>query len=108
MNFRSFKIMPRRQDAHAIVNAAFLLSVDSKCVVRDRPRLVFGGISKTFARAERCEAALAGKDLSDEATLRQALTALRDECVPDAHPISADAGYRRHLALALFYKVRAN
>lgn len=47
--FRSFKITRRYQNAHAYVNAAFLLKVDkTSLMVTERPRLCFGGISANF------------------------------------------------------------
>jgi xanthine dehydrogenase/oxidase len=45
VHFRSFKITPRMQNAHAYVNAAFLADVDpATFVVKTKPSLVFGGI----------------------------------------------------------------
>ena len=43
---RSYKVMPRAENAHAYVNATFSMTVDSDggFSVTDSPSLVFGGI----------------------------------------------------------------
>lgn len=46
------QITRRYQNSHAYVNAAILMKVDPKrnFSVRDKPSIVFGGISPTFVR----------------------------------------------------------
>ncbi|XP_046679837.1 probable aldehyde oxidase 4 isoform X1 [Homalodisca vitripennis] len=47
---KTFKIMPRSQNAHAYVNAGFLFKVDKKdnFKVLEKPNIVFGGITPEF------------------------------------------------------------
>ena len=40
---RSFKITPRKQNAHAYVNAAFKFNLDASFTVTETPSVVFGG-----------------------------------------------------------------
>lgn len=44
--------MPRAQNAHAYVNAAFLVKVDKndKFRILERPTIAFGGITSQFVR----------------------------------------------------------
>ena len=48
--YRSFKIMPRATNCHAIVDAAFQINVDkdNKHTVQELPILAFGGINSYF------------------------------------------------------------
>lgn len=60
--------MPRRQNAHAYVTAAFAAKVaspSSDLTVEERPFLVYGGISGGFVRAANTERFLVGKKLDD-------------------------------------------
>lgn len=61
--YRSYKIMPRAQNAHAFVNAAFLFHLQSfgkkKAVVSCR--ICYGGIHPRFIHAEATEDFLTGK-----------------------------------------------
>lgn len=43
--FRSFKIMPRAQNAHAYVNAAFLLKFNENKTKVEAASICFGGIN---------------------------------------------------------------
>ena len=67
--FMSYKITPRSQNAHAYVNGACLIQVDSSFIVQQQPRLVFSGIVTGFNHASETEAYLVGKSLADEALL---------------------------------------
>lgn len=58
--FESYKIMPRAQNAHALVNAAFLFKLNKNNVV-ESARMVYGAISPAFVRATKTEAYLKGK-----------------------------------------------
>ena len=42
------KIMPRSQNAHALVNAGFLFKLDNNGNVLKRPNIIFGGIRPDF------------------------------------------------------------
>uniref|UniRef100_H2YPE4 FAD-binding PCMH-type domain-containing protein n=1 Tax=Ciona savignyi TaxID=51511 RepID=H2YPE4_CIOSA len=102
--FVSYKIMPRSQNAHAYVNAAFYAEM-----VNGKPtgelRLVFGGIRPDFARATDTETFLSGKEISNE-NLTASLKLLSAELAPtQVSPLDASVSYKLNLALGLFYKV---
>jgi len=56
------------QNAHAYVNAAFLVKFSESRTFVDKPRLVFGGISGDFVHASKTEEFLIGKRIDSEAT----------------------------------------
>ncbi|KAM3961487.1 LOW QUALITY PROTEIN: uncharacterized protein ACR2FA_004382 [Aphomia sociella] len=99
----SNQIMPRSQNAHAIVNAGFFKynDIDSKV---QTCRLVFGGLSSSFVRATSTESLLVGKKLFSNYTLQSALIILQNELVVKENPPEPSSAYRKQLALALFYK----
>nr|CAH7725832.1 unnamed protein product [Callosobruchus chinensis] len=97
------KIMPRAQNAHADVNAGFLFKLSPNQVV-ESPRIVFGGISATFVHASKTEELLKGKRLFDNKVLAQAFESLNKEIEPTWELPDATPTYRKHLAIALFYK----
>ncbi|XP_002000312.2 indole-3-acetaldehyde oxidase [Drosophila mojavensis] len=101
--FDSYKIMPRAQNAHAYVNAAFLLELDAESKVKNA-RICFGGIRPDFVHATPIEQLLVGRNPFDNALLEQVFDKLStllqpDEVLPDASP-----DYRRKLACGLLYK----
>ncbi|XP_070499173.1 uncharacterized protein [Chironomus tepperi] len=104
--FRSFKIMPRAQNAHAYVNAGFLLEMNQTKVIS--AKICFGGINPNFIHAEKTEKFLVGQDLFKNETLQQALSTLSDEINPDWVLPDASPEYRKNLALSLFYKFVLN
>jgi len=104
--FRSYKIMPRAQNAHAYVNAAFLLEMDSTKVIS--AKICYGGINPTFIHAEKTETFLIGENLFENKSLHNALTILNDEIKPDWILPDASSEYRKNLALSLFYKFVLN
>ncbi|CAH0625212.1 unnamed protein product [Chrysodeixis includens] len=101
----TFKIMPRSQSAHAIINAGFLYKMKSVSsnVVKDA-RIVFGGLSSSFVRATATEKFLAGRSLFTNDTLTSALKKLKEELVVVEHPPEPSVEYRKKAALGLFYK----
>ncbi|XP_028399776.1 xanthine dehydrogenase/oxidase-like isoform X2 [Dendronephthya gigantea] len=101
---RTFKIMPRHQNAHAYVNAGFRASIDSSLTVKSAATLVFGGVKLSPMRASATEQYLSGKNLLQLATLKGCLSALDKEIVPEASPLAASTEYRKSLAISLFYK----
>ncbi|XP_067673741.1 uncharacterized protein [Haliotis asinina] len=105
---QSFKISPRHQNAHAYVNAAFCMVLDSKNKVVGRPSLVFGGISPDTIHANKTEDLLMGKCLSDTSLLQDILKFLYAELEPAQQQLSASPRYRRQLAVNLFYKFLRN
>lgn len=100
--YRSYKIMLRAQNAHAYVNAGFLLKLDQNKVVS--ARICFGGISPTFIHASATETQILGQELHSNETLQATLDSLANEINPDSVLPDASPAYRKQLALALFYK----
>ncbi|XP_034488431.1 indole-3-acetaldehyde oxidase [Drosophila innubila] len=101
--YDSYKIMPRAQNAHAYVNAAFLLEMDSDSKVKSA-RICFGGIRPDFVHAKTIEELIAGRNPFENTLLEQVFTKLPtllqpDEVLPDASP-----AYRLSLACGLMYK----
>lgn len=101
-NFKTYKIRPRTQNAHAYVNAGFLLQMRDKKI--SEARICFGGISPQFVHAEKTEKFLVGKDLCENQTLQHALQLLSQEIQPDSVMPDASPEYRKDLAMSLFYK----
>ncbi|XP_013162076.1 PREDICTED: indole-3-acetaldehyde oxidase-like [Papilio xuthus] len=99
---RTYKIMPRAQNAHAIVNAGFLFQLSSSNVTSCC--LVFGNISPDFIRAKETERLLKGLDLYKDESLQKALAKLSQEIVPKEFPTEPSPHCRKAIALGLFYK----
>jgi xanthine dehydrogenase/oxidase len=101
----TYKVMPRFQNAHAYVNAGFRIQFDpSSFTVTTPPTLVFGGIAEHGVTAAQTASYLNGKVLTDKDTLRNALTILEKELVPNEPPVATSPKYRKTLACSLFYK----
>jgi xanthine dehydrogenase/oxidase len=103
-HFHTDKVASRAQNARAIMNAAFRLTLGHEGAITGAT-LVFGGVGRLPVRAARAEQALAGRTLSDE-TLAGALEALRAEVGQALVPWfdGVDPAGRVSLAEALFYK----
>ncbi|CAH2041771.1 unnamed protein product, partial [Iphiclides podalirius] len=95
-------VMPRAQNAHAIVNAGFMYKLQNGVV--HEARIVYGGLSPVFIRATNTENYLKGKALFTNDTLQTALHVLDSELIVTENPPEASVAYRRQLALSLFYK----
>lgn len=98
--------MPRAQNAHAYVNAGFLIKFEDGLV--SSARICFGGISPEFVHANKTEKLLIGKNLYENETLQEALQCLISELNPDWVLPDACPEYRKNLAAALFYKFVLN
>lgn len=96
--------MPRSQSAHAIVHSGFLYKLTPNNTVITA-RIVYGGLSPSFIRAEATERFLVGKPLFSNSTLQAALNILETELVVVESPPEASVKYRKQLSLSLFYKV---
>lgn len=109
--FRSYKIMPRAQNAHAMVNAAFLFEFstnDAKTVVKSC-RICYGGINPRFIHAKATEQLLTGvEDFYTDDVLQKAIKSLQVEIEPDSILPDPPADYRKTLAIALFYRFFLN
>ncbi|XP_028395681.1 xanthine dehydrogenase-like [Dendronephthya gigantea] len=101
---RTFKIMPRHQNAHAYVNAGFKVTMDSTYIIKGIPSLMFGGVKLSPFRASSTQQYLSGKNILDSETLKGCMNALDKEIIPESTPLTASAEYRKSLALSLFYK----
>lgn len=98
--------MPRAQNAHAYVNAAFLIELKDDKV--QKARICFGGIEPEFTHATKTEKLLEGQNLYTNDVLSKALNTLLTEIQPDWVLPDASPAYRQNLALALFYKFVLN
>ncbi|XP_047028790.1 probable aldehyde oxidase 2 [Helicoverpa zea] len=101
---KSFKIMCRSQNTHAIVNAGFLFEFKQNSMLLEKTSIVYGGISESFVHAEKTEELLKGKDPYTDETLQLALKSLHEEVNPVEAPPEPSAAYRRMLAVSLYYK----
>ncbi|CAH2267495.1 jg22583 [Pararge aegeria aegeria] len=101
--FRSYKIMPRSQNALAIVNAAFSAKMDNGSTI-DSISIVYGNISTDFIHASQTEAYLKGKNLFSNQVVQEAINILNKEILPMDKPPAQSPWARRKLAIGLFYK----
>ncbi|CAH1116797.1 unnamed protein product [Phaedon cochleariae] len=104
--YLTYKIMPRAQNAHAMVNAGFLIKFEND-VVQDA-RIVYGGINPQFVHAKLTENALKGKKLFDNGTLQIVFKYLEQEIKPDYVLPDPTPQYRQLLSISLFYKFNLN
>ena len=73
--FKSYKITPRWQNAHAYLNAAFKIATENRHI-KGRPTLVYGGINAATVHAVNTEKFLENKPISDS-VLKDALGVLQ-------------------------------
>ncbi|KAF5284774.1 hypothetical protein FQA39_LY04499 [Lamprigera yunnana] len=99
----SYKIMPRAQNAHALLNAGFLMKLDSDNVVQ-LASIVYGAVNPTFVHATKSENYLKGKQLFDNNTLQGLFETLNSEINPDFVLPDPSPTFRKQLAIALCYK----
>ncbi|KAL6263815.1 hypothetical protein P5V15_003898 [Pogonomyrmex californicus] len=102
--YRSYKIMPRAQNAHAHINAGFLFKLDGGGKVLEKPNIIFGGINEHFLHAKNTEQLLVGKSILDKQVLKTALETLHNELQPDHVLPDYSPEFRKTLAEGLFYK----
>ncbi|XP_059612740.1 uncharacterized protein LOC132259204 [Phlebotomus argentipes] len=100
----TYKIMPRAQNAHAMVNAGFLFKFSPGRSVAQSARICFGGINSRFIHASKTENLVMSKSLFSNETVALLMASLNEELkldwiLPDPSP-----RYRKLLALGLFYK----
>ncbi|XP_072939063.1 uncharacterized protein [Epargyreus clarus] len=101
--FKSYKILPRSQNALAIVNAGFLLKINAKNII-EYASIVYGNISASFIYAKRTQAYLIGKNILNNAVLQGAISLLNVDIVPTYDPAKPSPACRKKLAIGLFYK----
>ncbi|XP_015171182.1 PREDICTED: xanthine dehydrogenase-like [Polistes dominula] len=102
--FRSYKIMPRAQNAHALVNAGFLFKLDGNGNVVEKPNVLFGGIRPDFMHATHTENFLTHKCIFNKNVIKSALNMLDKELNPDHVLPDYSPEFRKTLAEGLFYK----
>lgn len=95
--------MPRAQNAHALVNAGFLLEFDDAQRIRSA-RIVYGCINPKFIHANNTENYLKDKNIFDDATLQEAMKILDGELNPDHVLPDPRPEFRKQLAMSLFFK----
>ncbi|CAC5385055.1 XDH [Mytilus coruscus] len=99
---RMYKVAQRSQNSHSFVNAGIRMKIDksNKFVVKEKPCIVFSGISKDFVHAKQVGNYLQGKKLK-----KGALTTLSSELNPDPNidPVEPSAGYRKNVAIGFLY-----
>jgi xanthine dehydrogenase/oxidase len=102
----TFKVAYRDQNAHAIVNAGFLVRLDRKGVVQNAT-IVYGGLAAMPSRMTKTEAVITGARWND-ATLQEALRVLSGEVAQTIGPMPGanflPEGYRESLTETLLYK----
>ncbi|XP_022211878.2 indole-3-acetaldehyde oxidase [Drosophila obscura] len=101
--YDSYKIMPRAQNAHAYVNAAFLLELDSGAKVKSA-RICFGGIRPDFVHATAIEQLMVGHSPYESGLIEQTFDTLPSQFNPDEVLPDASPAYRSKLACGLLYK----
>nr|XP_018909622.1 PREDICTED: xanthine dehydrogenase-like [Bemisia tabaci] len=102
---KTYKIMPRAQNAHAYVNAGFKIKLGNKDTMTvSEASIVYGGIRRNFVHASQTENFLVGKSLLDSHVVQGALDKLASEVDPDVVLTDASPAYRKGLAQSLFYK----
>ncbi|KAG8325288.1 hypothetical protein J6590_071543 [Homalodisca vitripennis] len=103
---RTYKVMRRAQNDHAVVNAGFCFSFNrnKNFKVLQKPRIVYGGVRPDFIHAIHTESYLEGKCLLNTATLQKTLSILSAEVVPDRQLPESSEQYRNGLASSLFYR----
>lgn len=96
--------MPRAQNAHAYVNAGFLLERESKSGKVIASRICFGGIRPDFLRATSIEEILRGQCFYDKNVVEKIFSELSSGLKPNEVLPNASPEYRRRLACGLMLK----
>src|SRR5690606_18876026 len=99
-----FKLSKRYDQDISSVMGAVKLRLDGRKIAD--ARIAFGGMAGTPKRAKRTEARLNGIDISDEAAIATAITAMSDDFTP-LDDMRATAAYRLDAARALVAKAIA-
>lgn len=106
--FRSYKIMPRAQNTHSYINAAFLFKFCQEKIEVECAKICYGGISEFFVNAEKTEKFLIGKNIFSNEVLSEAFDILAAEINPESCLIESSVEYRKQLAVSLFYRFILN
>uniref|UniRef100_A0A1B0CJI2 Putative xanthine dehydrogenase n=1 Tax=Lutzomyia longipalpis TaxID=7200 RepID=A0A1B0CJI2_LUTLO len=100
----TFKIMPRAQNAHAMINAGFLFKFNPESRSIASARICYGGINPRFVHATNTENLLASKNLFANETISLLMASLNEELKVDRTLTEASPEYRKILAMSLLYK----
>lgn len=100
----TMQITPRVQNAHAYVNAGFLLEMNAETGNVNSARICFGNIRSDFTHAANVENFLPGKNLYEHEVLAKIFQLLAEALNPEAVLPEPSPGYRRLLSCGLFYK----
>jgi hypothetical protein len=103
--FEWYKVSKRREMDISTVAGAFVVDLDEQNVVR-HVRLGYGGVAAMPMRAKNTEAALLGKNWSEE-TIQSVLPILRTEFTPISD-VRGSAEYRSRLITSLLEKFYFN
>ncbi|GAB0094689.1 hypothetical protein DMENIID0001_100140 [Sergentomyia squamirostris] len=101
---RTYKIMPRAQNAHAYVNAGFLFKFNESQTRLLSIRICYGGINPQFVHATATEKRLPGVDLFEGNVIQSAFQSLDQDIQPDSSLDEPTPQHRKILALGIFYK----
>jgi len=96
--FRCFKVSKRLEEDISAVMGAFCLRIEGGQI--DSARIAYGGMAGVPQRAAKCEAALIGQRLDDEAVRAVAQQALEQDFTP-LSDMRGSAAYRMRSAKAL-------
>lgn len=100
--YTSYKIMPKAQNAHALVNSGFLFHIKGKKIASCR--IVYGNINKNFVHATYTETFLKFSNIFDNSVLQEAYKHLDTELKAEEMLPEPPAVFRKNLAISLFYK----
>lgn len=95
--------MPRAQNAHALLQAGFLIKLDKNIV--KNARIVYGCINKNFVHANATENFIFNKNIFNNDVLQEVYKTLTNELKPTTETLDTSPEFRIKLAISLFYKV---
>eukprot|EP01114_Cavostelium_apophysatum_P000968 TRINITY_DN1083_c0_g1_i1.p1 TRINITY_DN1083_c0_g1~~TRINITY_DN1083_c0_g1_i1.p1 ORF type:complete len:1374 (-),score=383.49 TRINITY_DN1083_c0_g1_i1:31-4152(-) len=99
--FETYKVMLRHENSHAIVNAAYSITIDNSGNIGS-PIFAYGGVITTACRMTNAEKAITGMSATSQQTLQSILPMLQNQNVLD--PTQGRVAYRQSLITSLFYK----
>ncbi|CAG9796495.1 unnamed protein product [Diatraea saccharalis] len=100
----TYKITPRKENAHAEVNAAFLFKFEFQSYIIQKARFVYGGIAPYFSHCYNTEEFVIGRNIFNNEELQATIRSLKSEIHPLENPPDPSAPFRQKLAISLFYK----
>ncbi|XP_055901172.1 uncharacterized protein LOC106056807 [Biomphalaria glabrata] len=107
---QTYKPSHRLQASQGYVSAGFMVDVvtSQNFLIQTKPSIVIQGVNSQLTHAVQTEAFLLNKQLGDPTVLKNALSLLSTELVPESRPNWSSATFRKSLALSLFYKFVLN